>query len=52
MQRVLVTPRAILLPLDALGMQPLVLVGEVIAVFAVVAGEDNLLSWHSQSISE
>jgi hypothetical protein len=28
-------------------MQALVLVGEVIAVFAVVAGENDFLSWHN-----
>jgi hypothetical protein len=44
---VLVAPRAILLPLDALGMQALVLVGEVVAVLAVVAGENDFLSRHS-----
>jgi hypothetical protein len=43
---VLVAPRAILLPLDALGVQTLVLVGEVIAVLAVVAGENDFLSGH------
>src|SRR5687767_10588821 len=46
-QRVLVAARAILLPLDALRMQALVLVGEVVAVFAVVAGENDFLSRHS-----
>jgi hypothetical protein len=34
---VLVAPRAILLPLDALGMRALVLRGEVVAVFTLVA---------------
>jgi hypothetical protein len=43
---VLVAPRAILLPLDALGMQALVLVGEVVAILTVVAGENDFLSRH------
>jgi hypothetical protein len=37
MHVVLVAPRAILLPLDALGMRALVLRGEVVAVFTLVA---------------
>jgi hypothetical protein len=43
---VLVAPRAILLPLDALGVQALVLVGEIVAVLTVVAGENDFLSGH------
>jgi hypothetical protein len=46
MHDVLVAPRAVLLPLHALGMHPAVLRGEVVAIFAVVAGEDDLISWH------
>jgi hypothetical protein len=42
----LVATRAILLPLDALGMQALVLHGEVVAVLALAAGEDDFLSRH------
>jgi hypothetical protein len=43
---VLVAPRTILLPLDALGVQALVLVGEIVAVLTVVAGENDFLSRH------
>jgi hypothetical protein len=46
MELVRVTARAILLPLDALGVQALVLVGEVIAVFAGLASENDFFSWH------
>jgi hypothetical protein len=46
MQRVLVAARTILLPLHALRVQSLVLVREVVAVFALVAREDDLLSGH------
>jgi hypothetical protein len=42
----LVATRAVLLPLDALGMQALVLRGEVVAILTVAAGEDDLVSWH------
>jgi hypothetical protein len=41
-----VAARAILLPLDALGVQALVLVGEVIAIFAGLASENDFLSGH------
>jgi hypothetical protein len=37
---------AILLPLDALRVQALVLVGEVIAVFAGLASENDFVSGH------
>jgi hypothetical protein len=46
MQLMLVAPRAVLLPLNALGMDPAVLGGEIVPVFALVAGEDNLVSGH------
>jgi hypothetical protein len=46
---VLVAPRAILLPLDALWVQALVLVGEIVAVFTIVAGENDLFSRHTNS---
>jgi hypothetical protein len=42
----LVAARAVLLPLDALRMHPTVLRGEVVAVFAVVAGENDFISGH------
>src|ERR1041385_2207341 len=41
-----VAARAILLPLDALGVQALVLVGEVIAVFAGLASENDFFAGH------
>jgi hypothetical protein len=43
---VLVAPRAVLLPLDALGMQALVLRGEVVAILALATGEDDLVARH------
>jgi hypothetical protein len=46
MQLVLVAPRAVLLPLDALGMQALVLGGEVVAVLALAAGENDFFARH------
>jgi hypothetical protein len=46
MKDVLVAARAVLLPLDALGMQALVLRGEVVAVFAVAARENDFISGH------
>jgi hypothetical protein len=46
MKLVGVAARAILLPLDALRMQALVLVGEVIAIFALTASQDDLISRH------
>jgi hypothetical protein len=45
----LVAPRAILLPLDALRMQTLVLRGEVVPVLTLAAGENDLVSWHDTS---
>jgi hypothetical protein len=48
MQLVTVAPRAILLPLDALGVQALVLVGEVIAILAVAAGKNDFFARHVQ----
>src|SRR6476661_4365621 len=45
-QLMLVATGAVLLPLDALGMQALVLHGEVVAVLALAAGEDDFLSRH------
>jgi hypothetical protein len=41
-----VATRAILLPLDALGVQALVLVGEVVAILTGLASEDNLFAGH------
>jgi hypothetical protein len=46
MDLMLVAARAVLLPLDALRMEPLVLRGEVIAILTLVAGENDLVSWH------
>jgi hypothetical protein len=46
MNDMLVATRAILLPLHALRMQAAVLRGEVVPVFAVVAGEDDFVSGH------
>src|SRR5688572_13270792 len=43
---VLVAPRAELLPLDALRMRALVLRGEVIAILAVAAREDDFVAGH------
>jgi hypothetical protein len=43
---VAVAARAILLPLDALRMEALVLVGEVIAILAVAAGKNNFFARH------
>jgi hypothetical protein len=44
----LVATGAILLPLDALRMEALVLHGEVVAILALAAGEDDFLSRHSE----
>jgi hypothetical protein len=46
MELVSVAARAVLLPLDALGMQALVLRGEVVAVFTVAARENDFISRH------
>jgi hypothetical protein len=48
MQLVTIAPRAILLPLDALRVQALVLVGEVIAILAVAAGKNDFFARHVQ----
>jgi hypothetical protein len=42
----LVAARAVLLPLDALGVQALVLRGEVVAILTLAAGENDFVSWH------
>ena len=42
----LVAARAVLLPLDALGVQALVLRGEVVAILTLAAGENDLVAWH------
>jgi hypothetical protein len=42
----LVAAGTILLPLDALGMEPLVLGGEVIPVLTLAARENDLVSGH------
>jgi hypothetical protein len=39
---------AILLPFHALGVQALVLVGEVVAIFAGLASENNFFAGHTQ----
>jgi hypothetical protein len=41
-----VAARAVLLPLDALGVQAAILRGEVVAIFTIVASEDDFISWH------
>jgi hypothetical protein len=41
-----VAARAILLPLDALGVQALVLVGEVIAILTGLASENDFFTGH------
>jgi hypothetical protein len=43
-----VAARAILLPLDALGMEALVLVSEVIAILAVAAGKNDFFARHER----
>ena len=48
MELVTVAARAILLPLDALRMEALVLVGEVIAILAVAAGKNDFFARHVQ----
>jgi hypothetical protein len=48
MQLVAIAARAILLPLDALGMEALVLIGEVIAILAVAAGKNDFFARHVQ----
>jgi hypothetical protein len=46
---VLIAPRAILLPLDPLRMQPAVLIGEVIAILTIRALENDLFARHSEA---
>jgi hypothetical protein len=46
MELMLVAARAVLLPLDALRMETLVLHGEVVAVLALAAGENDFFAWH------
>jgi hypothetical protein len=41
-----VASRAVLLPLDALRMEALVLRGEVVAILALAAGENDLVAGH------
>jgi hypothetical protein len=48
MQFVTIAARAILLPLDALRMEALVLIGEVIAILAVAAGKNDFFARHVQ----
>jgi hypothetical protein len=43
---VCVATRAVLLPLDALGVQALVLVGEIISVFTGLASENDFFAGH------
>ena len=52
MQFVCIATWAIFLPLDALRVQPLVLHGEVIAVFALGATEDDFLARHIKQSPE
>jgi hypothetical protein len=47
MELMLVAARAVLLPLDALGMQALVLRGEVVAILTLATGENDLVSRHN-----
>jgi hypothetical protein len=49
MELMLVATRAILLPLDALGMQALVLRGEVVPILTLAARENDLVSGHGTS---
>jgi hypothetical protein len=48
MELVAIAARAILLPLDALRMETLVLIGEVIAILAVAAGKNDFFARHVQ----
>jgi hypothetical protein len=48
MELMRVAARAVLLPLDALGMQALVLVGEVVPVFAGLASENDFFAGHGR----
>jgi hypothetical protein len=46
MKLVSVATWAVLLPLNALRVQAAILGGEVVAVFAVAASQNDLVSWH------
>jgi hypothetical protein len=46
MELMLVTAGAVLLPFDALGMETLVLHGEVVAVLTLAASENDLFARH------
>jgi hypothetical protein len=46
MELMLVAAGAVLLPFDALGVQALVLHGEVVAVLTLAASEDDLFAGH------
>jgi hypothetical protein len=46
MELMLVATRAVLLPLHALGVQTLVLRGEVIPILALATGENDLVARH------
>jgi hypothetical protein len=46
MHAMLVAPRTKLLPLDPLRMEPPVLVGEVVPLFALGAFKNDFFSWH------
>ncbi len=41
-----VAARAVLLPLDALGVQAAILRGEVVAILTIVASQNDFISWH------
>jgi hypothetical protein len=46
MELMLVAAGAVLLPLDALRVEPLVLHGEVVAILTLATGEDDLFARH------
>jgi hypothetical protein len=48
MELVAIAARAILLPLDALRMEALVLIGEVVAILAIAAGKNDFFARHVQ----
>jgi hypothetical protein len=50
MELVGVAAGAILLPFDALGVEALVLGGEVIAILAIAAGQNDLVAGHCSGI--
>jgi hypothetical protein len=52
MELMLVAARAVLLPLDALRMEPLVLHGEVVAILTLAAREDDLFPRHFSILLE